>query len=1079
MLAPMQQGMLFSSLLAAHSGVNIEQIVFELQEDLEASIFEEAWRRIISRHKGFRTSFHWEGLKTPLQTVHREVPFPFEHNDWRDFSSTEQTSRVQGLLLAERRRGFDHAIPPLMRLVLCRLGRNQFRLIWTFEHALLDGRSFSLVIREVFSIYEALRQGREPELPSVRSYREYIEWLERQHFSKSESYWRPLLQGFTAPTPLVVDSMTSAAASTEAVDYGEQFLRLSRPLTTELERLAARHQLTLNTLVQGGWALLLSRYSGEEDVVFGVTRAGRKSIVEGADSMIGLFINTLPFRARLEPETALLPWLQELRGQQLSIRDHEHTPLSQIQQWSQVPNGAPLFESVLVFERATLDSGLRAQGGAWLNRHFQVIDQTNFPLTLFAYGEAELLFKISYDQRRLEPGVVARLGAHLETLLGGMAANPHQKLSLLPLLPEAERRQLLVEWNRTEQDYPTDCCFHEAIEARAFATPAAVALVCGDEQITYQELNERASQLARYLQRLEVGPEVLVGVCLDVSLEMVVALLGVLKAGGAYVPLDPGYPKERLAFMLEDAQARVLLTQQKLAVTFASSKTTVVCLDDGTTRAAIDDPQAPEIACKAAPDNLAYVLYTSGSTGQPKGVMVTHRNILNFFAGMDQHLGKEPGVWLAVTSISFDISVLEQFWTLARGFKVVLQRREENLASAVAHQITRHRITHLQCTPSMAEMLTRDGEARQTLGSLRKLLLGGEALSPELLQQIDTSGEILNMYGPTETTVWSTVHKVDKRARRIPIGRPIANTEIYILDRHLQPLPIGVPGELFIGGAGVARGYLKRNELTVEKFIPHPFKAGSGARLYRTGDRARYLADGAIEFLGRLDQQVKLRGFRIELGEIEAALRQHAGVKECVVAACAVTPRDVRLVAYVVPVAGSAPALHSLREYLKQKLPDYMLPAFFLLLNALPLTPNGKINRNALPAPETGLQSESAAVPPRSAVEKKLAQIWLDVLGCKEVGIHDNFFERGGHSLLAMQVVSQVRSALDKSFSIVQLYQHPTIHALARSLNQRTLTSRVAMNGFDRARFRKQVPWPVRPRSRRPQAGAGRATDRG
>jgi amino acid adenylation domain-containing protein len=1062
-LAPMQQGMLFNSLLSEHSGVDIEQIVFELHEDLNVALFEEAWRGIIQRHEVLRTSFHWEELKTPLQAVHQEVALPFEHNDWRDLTGEEQASRLQELIESERCRGFDFSTPPLMRLVLCQAGRSLFHLVWTFSHALLDGRSFTLVIKEVFAIYEALQQNREPKLPPARPYREYIEWLEQQEFSKSEEYWRSQLQGFTATTPLVIDQLNSDVDAS-GTDYKEHWLRISEPLTTELLQLAVRHEVTLNTLVQGAWALLLGRYSGETDLVFGVTRAGRKCTVEGADSMVGLFINTLPVRVRLAPESGLISWLQEMREQQIGIREHERTPLIQVQQWSELPNGAPLFESLVVFDRATLDSVLRSQGGAWLNRHFRVIDQTNFPLTLFAYGEPAMLFKISYDQRRLDPDAVARMGTHLETLLESMAADPTQKLGTVQLLPEAERQRVLVDWNRTGQEYPDNCCLHEAIEAQARMTPDAMALVCGEDQLTYRELDMRASQLAKHLRSFKVGPEVFVGVCMEVSLDMMVGLLAVLKAGGAYVPLDPAYPKDRLTFMLKDAQSPVLLTQQKFADLFPGTQAAVVYLENGKFEPAAGNLQCTEARTdRATSDNLAYVLYTSGSTGQPKGVMVTHRNILNFFAGMDQHLKKESGVWLAVTSISFDISVLELFWTLSRGFKVVLQRREENLATATARQIVQHHVTHLQCTPSMAEMLLRDPEARQALRSLRQLLLGGEALSPELARQLHISGEILNMYGPTETTVWSTTHKVNGEKSRVPIGRPLANTEIYILDQQLRPVPIGVPGELFIGGAGVVRGYFERNELTAEKFISNPFKPGSGARLFKTGDRTRYLADGTIEFLGRLDNQVKLRGFRIEPGEIESTLRQHPGVRECVVVVREFAPRDSRLVAYVVPVAESALTASSLRELLKSRLPDYMIPSAFVLLEAFPLTPNGKINRRALPAPERELQPEKVIAPPNSDTEKKLVEIWLAVLGRKQIGIHDNFFEQGGHSLLAMQVVSQVRAVLDKHFSIVQLYQHPTIYTLAKCLTSRSAA--LAARGMNSGpiRSRRQIRWPRRP----------------
>jgi amino acid adenylation domain-containing protein len=1057
----MQQGMLFNSLLSENSGVDIEQIVFELHEELNVGLFEEAWRRIIQRHESLRTSFHWEEFKTPLQEVHEEVALPFEHNDWQEIPREEQASRLESLINAERYRGFDLTTAPLMRLVLCRSGDGLFHLLWTFSHALLDGRSFTILIKEVFAIYESLLLGREPTLPSVRPYREYITWLEQQKFSESESYWKSELQGFTGTTPLVTGQITHDETGT---GYREHWLEIPESLTTKLLQLAAEQNVTLSTLVQGAWALLLSGYSDERDVVFGVTRACRKSALEEADSMVGLFINTLPVRVRLAPEGTVTAWLRELREQQIRVREHERTPLVQVQQWSELPGGTHLFESLVVFDRGTLDSVLRTQGGKWLNRHFRVIDQTNFPLTLFAYGEPELRFKLSYNQRRFARDPIARMGTHLQTVLESIVDDPYQKLGTVQMLPLAERRQLLMEWNRTEKDYPANRCLHEVIEAQAQSTPEAIALVCGVEQLTYRELDTRANQVAECLEKLKVGPEVLVGVCMEVSLDMVTALLGVLKAGGAYVPLDPTYPKDRLTFMLEDARSPVLLTQQKFAEMFSSAQASIVYLEKGVIDHAVRNaPLTESRNIKATSTNLAYVLYTSGSTGQPKGVMVTHRNILNFFAGMDQHLKQERGVWLAVTSISFDISVLELFWTLARGFKVVLQRREENLTGAIARHITQHNVTHLQCTPSMAEMLVKDAESRQALRSLQQLLLGGEALAPELTKQLQISGEILNMYGPTETTVWSTTYKVNGEENRMSIGRPLANTQIYILDQQGEPVPIGVPGELHIGGAGVVRGYFEREELTAAKFIPNPFTSEPGARLFKTGDRARYLADGNIEFLGRLDQQVKLRGFRIELGEIESTLRQHPAVRECVVVVREFAPRDNRLIAYVVSQPDSALTTRSLRELVKQRLPDYMIPSAFVLLKAFPLTPNGKINRRALPAPEEELTTTAITASPRSDTEKKLVEIWLGVLGRKEIGIHDNFFEQGGHSLLAMQVVSQVRAALDNCFSIVKLYQHPTIYTLAKYLSTKSGTCADRKIDSDEAKTRKSIRWPRRP----------------
>jgi amino acid adenylation domain-containing protein len=1077
-LSPMQSGMLFNSIYAPGSGVDIEQIVCDLREELDASSLDFAWKKVMARHAVLRTAFEWQGLQQPRQRVHENVALTMQQDNLQAHAPEGREMAFEQILQEERFRGFELSQPPLMRVRLIRLAPTHWRMIWTFHHALLDGRSFSLVLKELFAVYEAASQGEELSLPLPPPYREFVEWVNHLDPSSREAFWRTTLGGFTAPTPLGLDNQTNSAVEAPLA-YGEHFLTLSEKVTSQLDDLAALNGLTLNTLVQGAWALLLSRYSGEEDVLFGATRAGRKSTVEGADSMIGLFINTLPVRARATPEIQLLDFLQEIRAQHLRCREHEHSPLVQIQQWSEIPRGQPLFESLVVFERATLDTVLRAQGGAWLNRHFRVIDQTNFPLALFAYAETELLVKLSYNRHRFEDAAITRLGSHLQTILTSMAAGFDKKLCEVPLLPESEQERLLVEWNDTRTNYPANRCIHELFAEQARKTPEDTALVFERQQLTYRELDRSSNLLASYLQECGVKPEMPVGICTEVSPEMVIGLLAILKSGGAYVPLDPGYPQERLAFMLEDAQMQLVLAQSSLLphLSCAATKTGAegsktppkLLLLDSVLKNLEQKHLAPPTQAASA-ENLAYILYTSGSTGRPKGVMITHRNVVNFFTGMDQSLGTSPGVWLAVTSMSFDISVLELFWTLTRGFKVVLQRRAEDFAAAIGHQIAAHQVTHFQCTPSLAAMLVRDPEARRALRSLKKWLVGGEPLSTELAGQMEISGDILNMYGPTETTVWSAAHVVQKGQNPVPIGRPIANTEIFIMDQHLRPAPIGVAGELFIGGAGVARGYFNRPELTREKFIQHPFQADLGQRLYRTGDRARYRADGTIEFIGRLDDQVKLRGFRVELGEIEATLRQCPEVRESVVVIHRFPGGDQRLVGYIIPAAKSPPAIQALQEFLRVKLPEYMIPSTFVFLQALPLTPNGKINRKALPAPDSQAPPARSMALPRSATEKALIEIWRRVLGRQDVGLYDNFFDLGGHSLLATQLVSLVREQFDQGFSVVELFRRPTIHALAQSLSRQVSAAKPATWNTGRQLPRKRFLLPKQKISPAPSA---------
>jgi amino acid adenylation domain-containing protein len=624
--------------------------------------------------------------------------------------------------------------------------------------------------------------------------------------------------------------------------------------------------------------------------------------------------------------------------------------------------------------------------------------------------------------------------------------NQAQVSSQANLLSEIERQKLLVEWNATEMGLPEAMSIHELIERRASESPDAVALVCRDDEITYSELSTRADQLASHLRQLGVGPETLVGICVERSLEMVIGLLGILKSGGAYVPLDPAYPKERLALMLEDSKPLVLVTQSAFLNLVPKSDSHIICLDNFNWTAELPQSSSGHASCPATAghhaSSLAYVIYTSGSTGKPKGVMVEHGNVLNFFTAMDacvpHGLG---GTWLAVTSPSFDISVLELFWTLSRGFKVVVYPGDQ--ASSVAEEfsmpasIRRHGVTHLQCTPSGAKMMLLHEQTRRALGQLQTLLIGGEAFPVKLARELRETfkGTILNMYGPTETTVWSTTWELpsnDATARML-VGRPIANTQIYIVDSNLQPVPIGVEGELLIGGAGVARGYLRRDELTAERFIPNPFVQPStlnkphSAFLYRTGDLARYLPDGNVELLGRIDHQVKIRGHRVELGEIEALLNEHPGVRESVVLLREIANGEKTLIAYIIPREGQKPTHEELRQYAQEKVPDYMVPGRVTFMTAFPQTPNKKIDRNAFPLPQSEVsESQDDSEKPATEVESALAELWKELLGMQRVARHDNFFESGGHSMLAMQLVAKVRKRFKVDFRLKNVFERQT-----------------------------------------------------
>ncbi|HEY0604050.1 MAG TPA: amino acid adenylation domain-containing protein, partial [Herpetosiphonaceae bacterium] len=1015
-LSPMQHGMLVHTLVAGGSGVYVEQLACVLEGSLDPAAFRHAWATVVERHAVFRTAFVWDGLDEPLQVVRRQVTVPWTIEDWRGLTPKEQDGQRMAYLQADRRRGFALDEPPLLRLALFRLYDERHVFVWTHHHILLDGWSLPLVFNEVVRGYEQLVQGRELPVAWTRPYRDYIAWVRRQDLAQAEAFWRQQLQGFTVPTPLGIEQYPSAAGGDARPLTGDA--TVSRATTAALETLASQHSLTLSTLVQGAWALLLSRYSGEQDVVFGVTVAGRPADLAGVEAMVGLFINTLPVRAQVRPGDRLRSYLAQLQARLLEARQYEYSPLVQVQRWSEVPPGQPLFESIVVVENYPLDP-LTAARGADIGLTItavQAIEHTNYALTLAAIPGPELKLSLTYDGQRFDPASIDRLLGHLYTLLAGFAADPDQHLGAVPLLTETEAQQLLGAWHATTTAFPSDACLHYLFAAQAARTPDAIAVVAGAQQLTYAELNDRANQLAHHLQRLGVGPEICVGVLLERSLDLVVALLGILKAGGVYVPLDPAYPADRLRFMLANSRARVVLTQESSRDRLPPFTGSVVCLDRDRETIARQPTTTP--AYPASSQQLAYVIYTSGSTGTPKGVAVSHAALVDHAATIQQVYGLSPSDRvLQFASPSFDVSIEQIVPPLLSGACVVLRDAELASPGDFTRLIAAAALTVVDLPPVYwREWVSAVEEETLPVPSrLRLVIVGGDTLPADTVHRWRSSAlqtvRLVNAYGPSETTITATIFELPadtagaSSRQRIPIGRPLARRTARILDRHGALVPIGIAGELHLGGGLLARGYLDRPDLTAEQFIPDAFASDPGARLYRTGDLARYLPDGTIDFLGRIDQQVKLRGFRIELGEIEAALRQHPAVDDA-----AVLLRAERLVAYVVenkeqtgrPLGEeqqkrdesmdscsllSVLCSQELHQFLQKRLPEYMIPTAWVLLDTWPLTPNGKLDRNALPAPDMATPRATALVGPRTPTEELIAAVWRDVLGLEEVGI--------------------------------------------------------------------------------------------
>ena len=1094
-LSPMQEGLLFHTLYEGESGVYFEQLSLTLSGNLNVTAFEQAWGKVVERHPVLRTLFVWENSKKPLQVVRKKVSLPWNNYDWRNLSAVEQEEKFKTFLQVDIDKGFELDKAPLMRNTLIQLTDRTYKFIWSSHHLLTDGWCLPVILKEVSHFYEAFNKeknkGKDLYLTSTRPYKDYINWLQKQDFSTAERFWKRTLQGFTAPTPLVVDRVVQLALQDtlqHQKTYQEKHLRLSEKTTTALKSLAKQNHLTLSTLLQGIWALLLSRYSGESDIVFGATVSGRPPTLSGVESMVGLFINTLPVRVKVSGDTKILPWLQQLQSQHLEREQYSWYPLVEIQRCSEIPGGRPLFESLVVFENYPLGSSLLEETASLEINQIKSYERTNYPLTLVVIPGEELLVRMLYDCNRFDPDAIARMGNHFLTLLEGVVTNQTGQLQDLPLITQTERHQLLVEWNDTHTEYP-DKCIHQLFEEQVQSTPQNIALQFGDEALTYEQLNHRADQLADYLITLGVKPDALVGLCIERSVEMVVGLLAILKAGGAYVPLDPSYPQERLAYMLSDSQASVLLTQKKF-IDYLPKHERVVCLDkerDIKYREELRDEPFRDVTSNIStdvkaesvkPENLAYVIYTSGSTGKPKGVAMSNRSLVNLLIWqignqITNGIANQNAKTLQFSPISFDVSFQEIFSTLCAGGTLVLipddVRRD---AIALLKLLTEQRIERLFLPFVALQQLAEVAASSDYLPvSLREIITAGEQLQmttalTNFLTRLPNC-TLQNQYGPSEShvvtafTLESSTHarvqkfqiqksqtsQISQKLTLPPIGRPIANTQIYILDSHHQPVPVGVPGELHIGGVSLAREYLNRSDLTIQKFIPNPFFAGSRTgeegnpkpKLYKTGDLARYLPDGNIEFLGRIDNQVKIRGFRIELGEIETAIAAHPQVSEAVVIVREDIPCKKRLVAYVVTSLQTtsleiAPLQKQLRDFLKQELPEYMVPSAFVILDALPLTPSGKINRRALPTPSVIHDSESF-VSPRTPTETTLTKIWQEVLGLEQVSIHDNFFECGGHSLLATQVLSRLRQTWKIELPLHRLFEKPTIAQLAASID--------------------------------------------
>lgn len=1009
---------------AANCAYN-ESLLLRLCGDLDVDALTFALQHLVLRHEALRTTFSPDGM-TLCVAVNSPISVPLS-----DLSDSDNYHQLTELLEQEVRQPFNLVFGSLFRAQIIRCSPQEHFLILTAHHIVCDGWSWGVLLPDLAMLYSSARQQVTAPLNLAECFSEYALWqaslIKTPEYAAADRYW---MKQFADRIPILDLPIDRPRPKLRSYSAAREDWQVNPSLIAALKRLGAKAGCSFFTTLLAGFEAFLYRWSNQADLVVGVPAAGQS--FTGRDTLVGHCVNFLPIRSHVDGQQTIMEYLRQRNPDILDAYEYQQMTYGALVKKLTISRDASRIPLASV--AFNLDRPLTGKELPFAELEVEVRSNPrafeNFEISINASeANGNLVLECQYNTDLFDRATIRRRLEAFEVLLTGMAANPHQAIAKLPILPQTEEQQM-QQWNQTQREYAADQCIHHLVEAQAEQTPDAIAVVFENQQLTYRELNQQANQLAHYLQTLGAKTETLVGICVERSIDMIVGLLAILKAGSAYVPLDPAHPSDRLAYVLQDTAAPILLTQTALLDCLPAHQAQVVCLDAN--QSAIRQQPQENPVSEVTATNLAYVIYTSGSTGLPKGVPIEHRSVVNLL----ESVRSQPGLTaqdtlLSVTTITFDISVAEIFLPLIVGARlVVVSRTVASDGKQLLRALNACNPTFMQATPVTWQLLLAAGWR----GSPQlKIISTGEALPKDLANQLLTRGaELWNLYGPTETTIWSAAHRITSSADPILIGYPLANTQFYILDAHLQPVPIGIPGELYIGGDGVARGYLDRPELTTDRFIANPFAPGT--RLYKTGDLARYLPDGAIECLGRIDHQVKIRGFRIELGEIEAILGQHPAVREVVVVARE-EMGNKRLVAYIVPQGEQSPGDRDLRTFASRKLPDYMLPTAYILLNQLPLTGSGKVDRKALPAPgDRSPQTDFVA--PRTPIEQQLSELWKRVLGVQSIGITDNFFELGGHSLLATQLLAEIEKSFNKTLPLATIFQAATIEQMAKRIDQ-------------------------------------------
>lgn len=1023
-LSPMQEGMLFHTLHHQEKGFYVEQMDMNVKGTLRHDLLEKSMNIIVERYDIFRTVFLHEKVKRPVQVVLKNRPFQLDVVDIQDLSESEQLERIDRFKQKDQLRGFDLSKDLLMRASVFQTGPSSYRWIWSYHHILLDGWCFGLVVQELFAIYHALLHDIPYRLEPVKPYKEYIQWLEKQDKQASLEYWTQSLAGFEGQS-----TFKEQRKQTNEHELGEIEWAMSKEETAALSELALQQNATLSSALQSAWSILLSRYQRSNDVLFGTVVSGRPADLAGVDRMVGLFINVIPRRIQLTDQMTFRSLLSETQQQSLAAEPHQYIPIYDIQAKAgqqQLIDHIVVFENVPAAKKDEQESLL-----GFTVEDMNVYEKSNYDLNLLASPGEQLQLKLAFNQRAFDPAFVRKLKDQLTLLIKGAIKHPDQSVHTLTLVTKQEKQRMLEEWNAPELEHD-QLYLTKWFEHNVRKQPNAVALSAGDHTMTYAELNEQANRLARHLQKNGVGHQTVTAILAERTPELIVSLLAVLKAGATYVPIDPDYPESRIQYMLKDSGATHLLTHSSFI-----SQTRSLAFD-GTYLFADDQEillmSSENLPLEAGLNDTAYIMYTSGTTGQPKGIMTTHSNIARVVKNTNYLTILETDTLLSLSNSVFDGFTFDVYGALLNGAKLVLPQKETILDMGKLTELIKGEHISVMFVPTALFHLLVD-EGTDWMRGVRKVLFGGERASVQHVRKafdVMGKGRLLNVYGPTESTVFATYYPIDEaiplEARSIPIGKPLNQTGAYILSEHRQLQPIGMVGELCLSGKGLAKGYLNRPDLTKQVFIAHPFAAGE--RLYRTGDLAYFREDGLIEYAGRVDDQVKIRGHRIELTEIEANLLMHQGVKQAVLLADHDETNHTRLLAYITCDDAWKGKLDDIKSRLKERLPAYMLPHELIELENLPLTPNGKVDKRQLPKPEAP-QGNRRVKLPANEVEQKLLVMWREVLEREDISTDDHFFELGGHSLKAMSLLSKVSKEFEVQVPIHLLFETPTIEALS------------------------------------------------